>query len=95
MKISKEQVQTIAKLAKLEFSEKDLQRYQNELSIILEYMEKLNELDTEKIKPVYYVFEHDTPYREDISKKTFKKEEALKNAPQRMDDFFLVPKVKD
>lgn len=95
MKISREQVRSIAKLAKLEFSEEDLKRYQNELSVILEYMEKLNELDTEKIKPVYYVFEHDTPYREDVSKRKFKKEEALKNAPQRTDDFFLVPKVKD
>ena len=95
MKVEKEEVRNIAKLAKLEFSEEELNRFQKELSVILEYMEKLNRLDTENIEPKYYVFQQDTLFREDKPNNKFSKEEALKNAPKRTDDFFLVPKVKD
>ncbi|MFC1726198.1 Asp-tRNA(Asn)/Glu-tRNA(Gln) amidotransferase subunit GatC [candidate division KSB1 bacterium] len=95
MKVAKEEVINIAKLAKLKFAEEELNRFQKEMTVILEYMEKLNQLDTENIEPKYFVFEQDTLFREDKPKNKFSKEETLKNAPKRTDDFFLVPKVKD
>jgi len=95
MKVDEKEVKSIARLAKLTFNKKELSRLQEEMNKILDYMEKLNQLDTEKIDPIYYVFEYDTPFRRDESETSFTLEKALKNAPQKDDGFFLVPKVKD
>ncbi|RKY86814.1 Asp-tRNA(Asn)/Glu-tRNA(Gln) amidotransferase GatCAB subunit C, partial [candidate division KSB1 bacterium] len=56
---------------------------------------KLNELDTDKVKPLYHVLELDTPLREDVAIITMKREEALMNAPSKENGYFKTPKVKD
>jgi len=93
MSITLEQVEHIAKLAKLEFTQEEKERLRNELSRILEYMEKLNELDTSQVEPLSHTTEISNVFREDRVEASLPVEEALKNAPSRQGHFFKVPKV--
>ena len=95
MPVSKEEVEKIAALAKLNLSEDEKEKFTVQLSEILDYVEKLNELDTTNIKPLYHVLEFDTPLRDDIPKISLTREEALMNAPAKEDGYFKTPKVKD
>ena len=93
MAITIEQVEHIAKLAKLEFTPEEKERFTRELNRILEYMEKLNELDTSNVEPLSHTTEITNVFREDRVGKSLPVEEALKNAPSRQGNFFKVPKV--
>lgn len=93
MKISKDDVINTAELARLEFSDEKLEKFTDQLGNILEYIEDLNELNTEKITPTSYGLEVSTPLREDIVNQTITVEEALQNAPESENGFFVVPKV--
>lgn len=95
MKISKEQVKHIAMLSRLQLSENELEMYQEQLSRILDYVEKLNELDTKEIEPTSHVIALSNVFREDIVKGSLSRDEVLKNAPQATDKFFKVPKIID
>jgi aspartyl-tRNA(Asn)/glutamyl-tRNA(Gln) amidotransferase subunit C len=93
MAVSIEDVKHIAELARLKFSEDELQNYTHQLNEILGYMEKLNELDTSNVEPLSYPVEMTNVFREDIAVPSVSAEEALKNAPDKDDKFFKVPKV--
>ncbi len=93
MKISKEKVQEIATLARLRLSEESVEKFSLQLSQILEYMEQLSELDTTGVEPLYSPIDHPTPYREDIVKREYTREEILKNAPEENGEYFIVPRV--
>jgi len=93
MAITIEQVEYIARLARLEFSDAEKVTLSVELSQILQYMEKLNELDTEGVEPLSHPTELVNIMRPDEIKPSFTPEEALKNAPAKQDGFFKVPKV--
>ncbi len=93
MAITKEQVKHVAKLARLKLNEKELENYTKELSSILDYMEKLNELDTSNVEPLTHTVENKNVFREDELGVSVKTEDALKNAPQKNDKYFKVPKV--
>ncbi|MGB9711338.1 MAG: Asp-tRNA(Asn)/Glu-tRNA(Gln) amidotransferase subunit GatC [Thermodesulfovibrio sp.] len=93
MKISKQEVKHIAMLSRLELDEKEIELYQDQLSRILEYVEKLNEIDTTNIEPTSYVIELNNVFREDVVKESLPRQEALKNAPQATEKFFKVPKI--
>ena len=93
MKISKEEVKHIAMLSRLELDEKEIAVYQDQLSRILEYVEKLNEIDTSNVEPVSHVIELNNVMRQDIVKPSLPRDEALKNAPDSVDKFFRVPKI--
>jgi aspartyl-tRNA(Asn)/glutamyl-tRNA(Gln) amidotransferase subunit C len=96
MAVSKEQVEHIAKLAKLKFTEAEKVKLQGELNKILEYIDQLNELDLENVEPLENINEElENVLREDIPVKCLTKEEALKNAPAKTENFFKVPKVLD
>jgi aspartyl-tRNA(Asn)/glutamyl-tRNA(Gln) amidotransferase subunit C len=95
MKISKDDVVHVAELARLEFSEEELDKFTDQLGNILEYIEKLSELDTSGVEPTSHVLDMSTPLREDRVEEWITPEEALQNAPEREDDFFSVPKVID
>ena len=64
-----------------------------QLNKILEYVEKLNELDTENVKPLSHPIEGVNVFREDIVQPSVDREDALKNAPSKNEEFFKVPKV--
>jgi aspartyl-tRNA(Asn)/glutamyl-tRNA(Gln) amidotransferase subunit C len=93
MKISKEDVKKVAELARLEFNEAQTEKFMNQLGNILEYIEKLNELDTDDVEPTSHVLDISTPLREDKVQKLLTIDEVLQNAPESEDDFFVVPQV--
>ncbi|RKY76341.1 Asp-tRNA(Asn)/Glu-tRNA(Gln) amidotransferase GatCAB subunit C [candidate division KSB1 bacterium] len=93
MAITVEEVEHIAQLAKLKFSEEEKKKFTTQLAKIIQYVEKLNELDTEDVPPTYHVLDIKNVMRSDVTKPWLTQEEALKNAPRRKDGFFSVPKV--
>jgi aspartyl-tRNA(Asn)/glutamyl-tRNA(Gln) amidotransferase subunit C len=93
MSVTIKDVEHIAALAKLEFTEEEKEKFTYQLNKILEYVEQLNKLDTEKVEPLSHVIELGRVLRPDDVKKGIDAEDALKNAPSRDDKFFKVPKV--
>jgi aspartyl-tRNA(Asn)/glutamyl-tRNA(Gln) amidotransferase subunit C len=94
MSVTIKDVEHIAALAKLKFTEEEKKKLQAELNKILEYMDKINELELEGVEPLENINDTENVFREDEAEKCLTKEEALKNAPAKTDDFFKVPKVK-
>lgn len=92
-KISLEQVRHVARLARLELAAAEEQRLQHELSDILGYIDKLNELDTGAIPPTAQVGEAGTPTREDAVVNRPAPDEMLANAPARDGFLFKVPRI--
>lgn len=93
MSVTRKDVEYIAALAKLKFSETELDSFTGELNQILGYMEKLNELDTTDVEPLSSPVEVSEVLREDKRTPSVPREEALKNAPDATEEFFKVPKV--
>ena len=86
-------VEHVASLARLEFSDEEKKTLMNQLNKILEYMEKLNELDTSNVEPLAQVVPLSNVFRADVVKPSNPVGEVLKNAPAKTDKFFKVPKV--
>jgi aspartyl-tRNA(Asn)/glutamyl-tRNA(Gln) amidotransferase subunit C len=93
MAVTKKDVEHIAKLAKLKFDENEKEKLQGELNKILEYIDKLNELELDPVEPLENINETENVFREDVAEVCLTKEEALKNAPAKTENFFRVPKV--
>lgn len=93
MKISKEDVLKVAELARLEFGDEELDKFTEQMGDILTYIERLNELDTENVEPTSHVLDIPTPLREDVVEDWLTPGEALDNAPEEEDGFFVVPRV--
>lgn len=94
MTLTYEEVRHIAELARLALSEEELARYQEQLSAILDYAERLQEIDTEAIPPTASVLTLRTVLREDEATITLDREDALRNAPDVQDNHFVVPPVR-
>jgi aspartyl-tRNA(Asn)/glutamyl-tRNA(Gln) amidotransferase subunit C len=95
MAVTREEVKKIAMLARLEFTPAEEERLTGQLNEILMYMDQLNELDTSSVEPLYHVIEMGNVLREDVVKPSLSPEDALKNAPNRFNNYFTVPKVLD
>lgn len=93
MPVTKDDVAHVAKLARLEFSDEEMEKFTSQLNTILHYMEKLNTLDTSNVEPLSHVNELTNVMREDDVKPSLPREEVLANAPSRDEKFFKVPKV--
>ena len=93
MELSLEQVEHIAQLARLTLSAEEKALYQEQLSAILEYFEKLQELDTEAISPTATVLPLRSVMREDEPRPSMDREDILANAPEAADGCFEVPAV--
>lgn len=93
MSVTINDVEHIAKLANLDFTEAEKKKYTHQLNQILEYMEQLNKLDTSNVEPLSHVIEFSNVFRMDEVNTGVCTEEALKNAPSRTDRFFKVPNV--
>lgn len=91
--IDKETVLNVSKLSKLQLTDEEIELFSKQMADILKFIEKLNELDTENIEPFYELIKQKTPLREDTPEKSLSQNEALKNAPQSEDGFFVVPRV--
>lgn len=92
-KISDETIDYVGILAKLELSAEEKEAAKTDMEKMLDYIDTLNELDTEGIEPMSHVFPVNNVFREDIVTNGDKKEEILVNAPLRKEDRFEVPKT--
>lgn len=93
MSVTIQDVEHVAMLAMLSFSDDEKQQLTGQLNEILRYMERLNALDTSSVEPLAQVIELDPVLRDDILQPGLSRESALKNAPARSEEFFKVPKV--
>ena len=84
----------IARLAKLELTEQEVKEYSKDLTNILKWMEKLREVDVSNVDPITSVTKNELYEREDNTyKNTVEQEEILLNAPEKVGEYFTVPKV--
>jgi len=93
MEISKEQVERVAKLARLEVSEDEKTVFARQLSSILTHIDQLKELDTAGVEPTATVLPTDNVFRDDEVRPSLPQEQALANAPDQAEGFFRVPKI--
>ena len=93
MAVSKEDVRKIADLARLHLDQAETDRMTRDMNDILDYVEKLNEVDTENVSPLSWLEGKVTPMQADTVTKFDNTEEALKNSPRSEGRFFIVPKV--
>lgn len=93
MKLTIEEVEHIAALARLELTDAEKQQYAEQLSDILDYAARLDELDTDDIPPMTSVLNTQLRLREDNSRPDLSREDVLKNAAETRDDQFIVPPV--
>jgi len=91
--ISKKEVEHVALLARLYLTEEEKERFTRQLQQILEHAGKIKELDTSKVPPTSHVLPLRNVFREDKSRSCLTQEEALKNAPKKEDNMFVVPKI--
>ncbi len=95
MRIDKEEVEKVARLARLEITESEKEAFSEQLSSILTYMEQLKGLDTEGVEPTATVLEQTNVFRADELRPSLPVEDALANAPESSNGFFKVPKIID
>ena len=92
-KISDETIEYVGILAKLELSEEEKEQAKADMGKMLDYIDKLNELDTSGVEPMSHVFPIENVFREDVVTNGDNKEATLANAPLRKEDSFEVPKT--
>ncbi len=93
MKINIDLINEIASLSKLEFNKKTLEEIKYDLEKIIEFINKLEEVDTSNIEPLNYLNNDLNVLREDNVETSVSKTDALKNAPKKDSDYFKVPTV--
>lgn len=93
MKIDNSLIKEIASLAKLEFNKETLQEIKKDLEKIIDFVDKLEELDTTNVEPLHHLNNELNILREDAIKTNVSKIDALKNAPKKDSDYFKVPTV--
>ena len=95
MEISDNLIDKLADLAKLDFEGEEKERIKQDMTRVLSFIEKLNELDTTGIEPLIFMSDSVNVLRDDVVEQTITHEEALKNAPKKDSDYFRVPKFID
>ncbi|WP_339061048.1 Asp-tRNA(Asn)/Glu-tRNA(Gln) amidotransferase subunit GatC [Tepidibacillus marianensis] len=95
MGLSKKEVEHVANLARLSLSDEETKLFTEQLRSILDLAQKLNELDTEQIKPTSHALNITNVFREDHADESLPREIALKNAPDQKDGQFKVPPVME
>ncbi len=93
MKIDKNTINKIARLSRIKLDGKESEDYIKDLNSILDWVEQLNEVNTENVEPLSNISSSILPKREDVSKDTNTSDEILENAPDKLEGFFAVPKV--
>ena len=93
--ISDETIEYVGILAKLELNEEEKEQAKKDMESMLDYIDKLNELDTEGVEPLSHVFPVHNVFREDVVVNGDDRENMLKNAPEQKDGCYKVPKTFD
>ena len=94
-KLTESEVRHISHLARLNPSDKEVERFSEQLSAILAYVDQLSELDTNDVPPTAHALPIHNVFRADTPHQSLSPDQALTNAPQREGNFFAVPKVLD
>ena len=95
MQITDETIEYVGILAKLELSDEEKEQAKKDMGSMLDYVSKLNELDTDGIEPMSHVFPINNVFREDVVENGDDRENLLKNAPEKKDGCYKVPKTFD
>ena len=93
MKINRNEVEQVARLARLDVNELDVEKLTSQLNTVLTYIDKLNELDTTSIEPMAHALPLYNVFREDDLKPSLESGRSLDNAPEQDGPFFRVPRV--
>ena len=93
MSIDKDKIKHTAKLARISLDEKQIERLSEDLSNIFNFIEKLNKIDTENVKPLTSILDHSLRTREDKITDGGIRDKILENSPSKNEEFFIVPKV--
>lgn len=93
--ISDETIEYVGILAKLELSDEEKEQAKKDMGSMLDYIDKLNELDTSGVEPMSHVFPVNNIFREDEVNNGDMRDEILANAPEEKDGSFVVPKTFD
>lgn len=93
MKINENDIQKVAKLARLELSSGEREEFSRQLNDIIEYVEKINELDTSGVKPADHIVELSNVFREDIVQRSIDTSEIEKMAPAFKNGHIVVPRI--
>lgn len=91
--ISDETIEYVGILAKLELNEEEKEQAKKDMGSMLDYIDKLNELDTQGAEPMSHVFPVNNVFREDVVTNGDAREQMLANAPQKKDGTYMVPKT--
>ena len=91
--ITVKDVEHVAKLARLNLTEEEKEKFTSQLGDVLKYVEQMNEVDTSDVEPMSHAIDFVNVMREDEVKYEQTKEELMKNAPDAEDGFFKVPKI--
>lgn len=91
--ISDETIEYVGILAKLELSDEEKEQAKSDMGRMLDYIDKLGELDTTGVEPMSHVFPVQNVFREDVVTNSDMREELLANAPEQKDGMFMVPKT--
>lgn len=95
MKVSEKDVEYVAQLSRLILTDDEKKMFMKDLSSIIEYADKLKELDTDGIQPTAHVLPIRNVFREDVIKPSYDRDLLLKNAPDQENGCFKVPKIVD
>ena len=95
MSIDKDTVKHISKLARISLNDKKVDSLSKDLSSIIRFIEKLNKLNTDNVKPLTSIIDASLKSREDEIRDGKIRDQILKNSPEKNEEFFVVPKVVD
>ncbi|HOJ49447.1 MAG TPA: Asp-tRNA(Asn)/Glu-tRNA(Gln) amidotransferase subunit GatC [Spirochaetota bacterium] len=90
--ITREEILKLAELSRLEIGD-DIEKYQNEISKILGFVEKINELNLKDVEPTNHILDIHNVVREDLAKEPYSQDKVLSNTENKKDGFITVPKV--
>lgn len=93
MEITLEHVDYIAHLARLSLTDKEKNKFASQLDDILEYIEKLKEVDTDDVEPLVHLSERENVFRDDFTSESLPRKVALENAPEQTEGCFKVPRI--
>ncbi|QTA83725.1 Aspartyl/glutamyl-tRNA(Asn/Gln) amidotransferase, subunit C [Desulfonema limicola] len=93
MKITKQEVLHVARLARLDMDDESVDKFAGQIGTILEYVDTLQQVDTRGVKPTSHAISLSNAFREDGEISHMDRDKALANAPEKEDGYFIVPKV--
>lgn len=93
--VSKDDMKYMAELCKMNFSDEELINFKDEFNEVLEYVDKIKEMNTDDVNPTYYGNSKRQVLREDIVEPSLPRDEVIKNAPEKQYGYFKMLRVMD